>query len=239
LRRAVLASIVVVILVASVAITYLFTQTEAVPFTLNLIPDKLKGETIAGQQVVFLVSITSQSAQEVKISANAQNSAVLIEPETISTGQVAEVTVVPSVRGVGNNVIVIVNGERGNLRQSRTLNFTVAPGEDSLGDHARQLREMFVPWFATNRPELGITNDTQWMGTIVSPVWLVVSHYLFFSKDWEMHVYWHVMIPPYDWARVDLRHRFTETIPSLSFEISSLNASLLPQPIAPPVTVWR
>ena len=39
---------------------------------------------------------------------------------------------------------------------------------------------------------------------------LIVSHYLFFSEEWEMHVEWHIMVPPYDWAKIDLRHMFDE-----------------------------
>jgi len=31
---------------------------------------------------------------------------------------------------------------------------------------------------------------------MVSPQWLVVSHYLFFSEEWEMHVEWHIMVAP-------------------------------------------
>jgi hypothetical protein len=179
---------VLVILTASVTTTIHFMQPSAVPFTLNLIPDKLNGDAIAGQEVVLLVWITSQSAQEAKISAIAENSAVLIQPGTIPTGQVAEVTIVPDVGAVGSNIAVIVSVERGGMKQTRLLNLTVTSGEDSLGDHAREIRDTFVPWLANNHPQLGITNNTRWMGTIVSPIWLVVTHYLFFSKGWETHV---------------------------------------------------
>ena len=174
-----------------------------------------------------------------KVSVVAPSSAVSIEPEEVSPGQVTEVTVIPDVASVDNNVTVTVNAVRGGLMHSQTLNFTVIQGEDTLGDYARQMRDMFVPWLEVNHPELGITNQTQWVGTIVSPRWLVVSHYLFFSKEWEMHVYWHIMIPPYDWVRIDLRHRFTEVTPSLAFEISSRNASLPVQAIVPPDSIWR
>ncbi len=74
---------------------------------------------------------------------------------------------------------------------------------------------------------------------MVSPQWLVVSHYLFFSEDWEMHVSWHIMVAPYDWARIDLRHRFDEETPSYAFEISSVDAGSEPCPIDPPESVWR
>ena len=42
-------------------------------------------------------------------------------------------------------------------------------------------------------------------GTMVSPQWLVVSHYLFFSEQWELHLEWHIMVAPDDWARISGR----------------------------------
>lgn len=68
----------------------------------------------------------------------------------------------------------------------------------------------------------------------------MVSHYLFFSEEWELHIEWHIMMPPDDWARIDLRHRFDELEPSYAFEISSVNAtSSEPVPMEVPETVWR
>lgn len=92
---------------------------------------------------------------------------------------------------------------------------------------------------AASRPELGITAQTEWKGTMVSPVWLVVSHYCFFSEEWEVHVAWHVRVAPYDRARIDLRHRFDELEPSYAFEISSVSADSEPVETEPPESVWR
>ena len=92
---------------------------------------------------------------------------------------------------------------------------------------------------AENYPELGIIEDTAWNGTMVSPVWLIVSHYLFFSDEWEAHIEWHVMVPPSDWAKIDLRHWFDEVVPSYAFEISSLDVASEPVAIEVPETVWR
>lgn len=244
MRKTELISFISIVLVAVVAFSiYLYTRPEASPFTLRVTPESLKGDAIAGQHVIFLVMVenegSSQSAQAVRISATAPNSAIAVEPEAISPGQIAEVTIIPGVTSVGNNVTVTIYAERADLKHSQKVTFTVVEGEDSLGEYARQIRETFIQWLEVNHPELAITSETQWSGTVVSPRWLVVSHYLFFSKDWEMHVYWHIMIPPYDWARIDLRHRFTEVTPSLAFEISSLNASLPPAAIAPPEEIWR
>ena len=112
--------------------------------------------------------------------------------------------------------------------------------DDQLAPTATEMRGMFTGWLAENHPELGITPQTQWMATMPSPV-LVVEHYLYFNDEWEMHVMWHMMIPPYDWVRVELRRRFEETTYSLAYEISSRTAQppLEPVPIDPMNTLWR
>ena len=58
-------------------------------------------------------------------------------------------------------------------------------------------------------------------------------------EEWEVHLEWHVTMPPHDWAKIDLRHRFDELEPSYASEISSLNADSEPLPIEPPEAVWR
>jgi hypothetical protein len=217
---------------------------EAVPFSLQLIPQSVKGDTIAGQRCVFLITVADEGeggnkGEAVRISATAPGAEVTAVPNPISPGQVGEVTVIPDQASIGKTVTVTIQGERGGLNQTQTITFDVMEGEDTLEAYATEVRDRFIPWLAINYPELEITGDTQWTGTIVSPIWLVVSHYLFFSDEWEMHVSWHVMIAPHDWARIDLRHRFTEERPSHAFEISSLQAQEQPHPVDPEESVWR
>jgi hypothetical protein len=206
-------------------------------------PQELNGHAIAGQHCVFLVTITQEgeggSERAVSISATAPESTVSVNPQAIVPGQVAEVTVIPAQASVGKTIEVTILGEQGELTDEKVITFDVIEGEDDRGPYATELREKFVAWLTTNHPELGITNETEWSGTMVSPQWLVVSHYLFFSEDWEMHVSWHIMVAPYDWARIDLRHRFDEETPSYAFEISSVDADSEPCPIDTPESVWR
>jgi hypothetical protein len=103
-----------------------------------------------------------------------------------------------------------------------------------LGKLAAEMRDKFVPWLASNHPELGITSETEWIGTIVNPGILVVMHYMFYSEDWEMYVTWHVTIPPYDWTKIYLRPRFTETQSTMAFEISSVQGGEEPHSIELP-----
>ena len=104
----------------------------------------------------------------------------------------------------------------------KTIMIEVLAGVDGLAVDAVQMRDQFILWLTLNHPGLGITNETEWSGTIVNPRILVVMHYLFFSDDWEMYVTWHVTIPPHDWTRIYLRQRFAELRPSYAFEVSSV-----------------
>jgi hypothetical protein len=215
---------------------------EDVAFTINVIPEQLNGESIPGQRVVFLVTIDDegQAGQSpVRISAIAPGSEVVIYHQDIVEGQVAEVVVIPEQASIGKTVEVTITGDRGSLKDEQVVVFSVAEGEDDRQEYATELLDKFVAWLETEHPELGITSDTEWTGTMVSPVWLIVSHYLFFSEEWEAHVEWHIMIPPHDWAKIDLRHRFDELQPSYAFEISSLDAGSEPVPIELPESVWR
>jgi hypothetical protein len=211
-------------------------------FHISVVPEQLNGDSIAGQHCVFLVVITDdgqESGLPVTISAEAPGADVVIYHGDIFAGEVAEVAVIPAQASVGKNVTVTITGNRGKSTDQKVVDFAVAEGEDDRQEYAVELLDKFVPWLAENYPELAITVDTAWNGTMVSPVWLVVSHYLFFSDDWEAHIYWHVMIPPSDWARIDLRHRFDELASSYAFEISSLDAASEPVAIEVPETVWR
>ena len=218
------------------------SQEEIIPFHIDVIPEQLNGHSIAGQHCVFLVTITDEGGKSklpVDISAVASGAEVIIYQRAIPEGQVTEVVVIPTQASIGKTIEVTITGNRGGLTEEKVVSFEVIEGEDDREEYATELRDRFISWLELNHPELEITNDIEWSGTMVSPQWLIVSHYLFFSEEWEMHVEWHVMIPPYDWAKIDLRHRFDEQKPSYAFEISSLDANEEPIPIEVPESVWR
>jgi hypothetical protein len=235
----------IAVIIVIVAIATLPPPGEAdgiTAFSINVTPEQLNGDSIAGQHCVFLVTITDEGQEgqlPVRISAKAPGAEVVIYQQDIVEGQVAEVVVIPAQASIGKTIKVTITGNRGSSTDKKVVSFDVVEGEDDRQEYAGELLDRFVSWLATNHPELGITGDTAWNGTMVSPVWLVVSHYLFFSEEWEVHISWHIMVPPYDWAKIDLRHRFDELEPSHAFEISSLNATSEPVPTELPETVWR
>jgi hypothetical protein len=237
-----LAGIIGGCIVVVIVIVIIACHQPTPEFHINVIPEELKGFSITGQRCVFLVTITDEgqaSELPVNISATAPGAEVVIYQQDIVEGEIAEVVVIPAQASIGTTIEVTITGTQGSASDEKVVSFDVVEGEDDRQEYAEELLGRFVPWLATDHPELGITDDTAWNGTMVSPVWLVVSHYLFFSEEWEAHVSWHIMVPPDDWARVDFRHRFDELSPSYAFEISSVNATNEPIPIEPPETVWR
>jgi hypothetical protein len=133
---------------------------------------------------------------------------------------------------------VTITATRGAIERQAQRTLLMEPGEDDLGAEAAEHLAPFMDWLAAERPELELTAATAWEPTPGAHV-LVVNHYLYFSEEWELGLEWHVMIPPSDWARIYLRHRRSETQPSLAFEISSFSAGDEPQQIVAPDSVWR
>ena len=214
--------------------------TSAPPdFTLEIRPELSVGRTIRGQRVVFLVVAGgSPSDGPVQITATAEGAAVSVEPEALAPGTVGEVEVVPQPVAAEESLVVTIAGRRGDVERSESRTLTLVDGENGLAEEAASRLEPFMAWLAASRPELGLTPETDLAGTPGSWV-LVVNHYVYFSDAWEIDLAWHVMIAPDDWARVDLRRRWTESRPSLALEISSVTGGGEPHETAPAEDVWR
>jgi len=195
---------------------------------------------------------------------------VTVNPPAIVPGQVCEVTVIPGqinggedpnvyrstvaedeVRPVepiiepnepfeGKTLTISIMAERAGVQRAETVTVNTIQGEDQLAVLASTYRDRFIPWLAENYPELGVTQETEWVGTIVRPHYFVVMYYLFFSEGWEMGLRWHVMIPPYDFAEIYLRKRDTNLSSTHAFKIFSLDAQDEPQVVdLPQEGIWR
>lgn len=203
-------------------------------FALRVVPTEIT-DAIPGQRCVLLVAMEDDQAaagsEPITITVVGEGAYAQVENDAIGTDEVAEVSVfaLPRMTGdeatEGRTCSATIRARRGLVTREVTVPITITTEEDDLvAPFAHEVRDLFLPWLAEHRPELGIDSETSWAGTITTPHILVVTHYLFFSEEWEMHVFWHVMIPPYDWARIELRRRFQEETPSLAFEIPSRSA---------------
>lgn len=217
------------------------TTTAAPPaeqFELAVAPAKYFPIT-PGQWFVVVVSPSGGNGT-VEVTASVAGDAT-VEPAStsVSPGDVAEFTLVASQESVGSTLDLQLTAVRGEHRQSRTLPIEVVEWSDDIRPLATELRDRFVAYLETERPELGITSTTKWTPTITKPQILVVMHYLFFSEDWEMGVMWHVTVPEHAWSRMYLRPR-AEFSPTLGLEIPSyLDPEALPTPFEPPTEIDR
>jgi len=231
--------VILVVIIASISgilyYTHLNSETNPAQFSMIVTSRPflpIKGEkevpiAMPGQRVVFLVIVHDTGdgngyGKDVDISVTASGAETLVSNPTVKPGEVAEVIIIPDQTCLGKILTINIQGQRNGYTQSKTVDIEVVDWQDDLGEVAAEMRDKFIPWLENNHPELGITSKTEWEGTIVNPGILVVMHYIFYCDDWELYVTWHVMIPPYDWSRIYLRSRFTETQSTMAFEISSV-----------------
>ena len=215
--------------------------SAGVDFTLSVLPELFVGKAIGGQRVLLLVTVSGAPADgPVDVSASAAGAVAMVAPARLSPGTVGEVTVIPAPVTAEQELVVTITATRGGVERTAERTVGMFPGEDSDAGTAAEHLARFIPWLAANHPELGITAETEWT-TAEPPPLLVGSHYLFYSDEWELHVMWHVMIPPYDWTKYELRRRFAETEYSQGFVISSRSADppVDPEPLTPENTLWR
>jgi hypothetical protein len=190
-----------------------------------LLPDFIQG-VIPGARLVLLVGQSDPAAGEVIITAQAPGAtSIIIDPTTISGTEVAEVTIVPGATTTEKDLSITIEARGADDTWTTTRTVTVLPWEDDREGQAREILEMFTSWLAENRPELGITPETEFTGTFLAPQLLVVSHYGFFGVQWEVGLAWHVMIPPDDFSEIYLRPR-TELRPTHAFRIGSWQTAL-------------
>jgi hypothetical protein len=220
------------------------SPTPAADFTLQVLPVEEPVEArvaIPGERVAFLVTVSDEGsgAGPVTISATAEGASVAdIRNPQLEPGTVGEVWVVPEASSVDATATVEVTATRGDVEHAERRTIAIMPMADERAADAQPHFERWVAWLADNQPELGITRDTEWQPTFVS-TFLVVSHYAYWSPEWEMVVSWHNMIPPDDWSEIYLRRRDTETAPSLAFRQDSMAGATEPHSVEPPAEVLR
>jgi len=68
-------------------------------------------------------------------------------------------------------------------------------------------RDPLIQWLETEHPEFGNFSNQEWFAYMTYPQIWVVEHWTFLNSEWEMRICFHVMIPPYDWSMIQIRHR--------------------------------
>jgi hypothetical protein len=177
------------------------------------------------------------------ISAACDNATVSVGPKAIAEGYVAEVVVVPNEGTAGSIIRVRIKAEWQGYYDTEIVSLNIREKPETLEEltaDAITVRNKFISWIATNCPELGISLEDAWFGTIVYPNTVVIKYFLFFSEKWEVGIRWNASTDSVDWAQMYIRLRTVQFTPSRSFEMASLSApNLNIYEISPHKTVWR
>jgi hypothetical protein len=214
-------------------------------FTIEVFPaDEPSASRMAipGSGYCFLVVVTDATGAAggpVEISATATMATISkILPVELQPGVVGEVWVIADPATTEVMGSVTITGTRNGASQSVTRSLPVFPMAGERAADARPHFERWLAWLIAEHPELGITADTEWEPVFVSTL-LVVSHYSYWSEDWELTISWHNMIPPHDWSEAFLRRRGEETAPSLAWRQDSVKGKTEPREVTPPDSVVR
>ena len=137
---------------------------------------------------------------------------------------------------------VTVTAAGGSDDDGVTIAATAVPGSDDLAATAGDIAAVFLDELAGSVDGLPATVEELGSGTPVAGL-LVVSHYAWFSDEYEVGLGWHIMVAPDDWAELYLRPR-DELTPTRAFRLDSWSTALAGGPftiteIDPPPEVTR
>jgi len=200
---------------------------DVFPVHLEIFPAEIR-DAAAGEVNMLLVRISAASPlldpnRRFPLEVECPGARIHVVPATLPLGEVGEIHLVPHAVTAGTTLDITVCSHSWMPPAVAILHATSrVTHRDELVRDASAVRDVFTHWLEETHPELGVSSATSWSAIPVRTHRLVVTHCLFLSEDWEMAVWWHVTMPPHDWARMYLRRRFHESSPTLAAEIRSM-----------------
>lgn len=200
---------------------------------------------ISGERPLALVEV-SGDAQAGPVELSAESSidgmAVRLEPSSIDVGQVAEVWVDVPVVDRDVSFTVTVTASQGDEEASVLVGATAIQGVDDLADTAEQIVQVFLDEMGDEVPGLPASAGELTGGTPIAGL-LVVTHYAWFTPEYEVGLAWHIMVAPDDFAELYVRPR-RSLVPTRAFRIGSWSTALAGgeadlREIDPPAEVTR
>jgi hypothetical protein len=121
--------------------------------------------------------------------------------------RVAEVSIRPDATAEFRDYEIKVEAGDGNTIRTLSLQVEMLQWSAGVSDFAETRLDEFVDWFRERDLEFGNLATKKWFTYLTYPRILVVEHWTFVSRDWEVRLCYHVMVPPYDWSMIRLRRR--------------------------------
>jgi len=236
-NKVLLIAIVCVAVLVGFMLYHTLSYTTALPnqFLIEVTPDR-PVDAIVGQKCVLIVNVIDNEnilegresygePVSISVAVNDEVASLTYYPKKISSGRVTEIVVIPKALSADSTLTVLIQGERGGLKELKFITVNVRELTKDIEDaeaHATGLRNEFTSWIAVNHPELNITEETCWVGAHVDSVSLDTKYYLFYSSNWEMGISWREG-STHNHTTIYLRHRYEESVPSLAYELTLLD----------------
>lgn len=181
---------------------------------------------IPGTRPMALVAVDTDTDDAVRLTGTASLSGaeVSFQPASVSANGVAEVWVTLPETSDETPFTVTVTATAGSTKTEATIDATAIPGTDDLGATAVTIVDVFLDEMEGLVPGLPASSDGLSNGTPVAGL-LVVSHYAWFTDEYEIGLAWHIMIAPDDFAELYLRPR-DEVAPTMAFRINTWSTAL-------------
>jgi hypothetical protein len=68
-------------------------------------------------------------------------------------------------------------------------------------------RDEFIEYLHSEYPDMGNFSNQDWYSYMTYPGIIVVEHWTFLSREYEMRMCYHATIPPHNWSKIRLRPR--------------------------------
>jgi hypothetical protein len=213
---------------------------DATPPQLHVSPQFIN-RLIPGHRPLGLVSIDQGGAVELTATVDLKGATASLEPAALDDAGVAEVWVDLPDTDQETPFTVTVTASRDDARSSVDVAAIEAPGTDDLAPMATDIAAVYLRDLAGSSG-LPATVDELTGGTPVAGL-LVVSHYAWFTDQYEIGLAWHIMIAPDDFSELYVRPR-GELAPTQAWRIDSWSTALAGgsyslTEIEPPAEVMR
>ena len=121
---------------------------------------------------------------------------------------VAEIRIAPDDDAPIDNLTIVLTATHNGVHTTLPLTVEMFEWEQSKtpGEEIGY-RDTFISWLNDAHPELDISAADHFLRWHTYPQIIIVEHWTFLSRDWELRVCYHVMIPPHDWSKMLLRRR--------------------------------
>lgn len=181
---------------------------------------------IPGDRPLAIVAVEGDAEARVELVATIDlaGATASVVPASLQPGEAGEVWVSLPPTNTESPFEVTVTGTGDGVDRSIVIGATAIPGSDDLAATATEIVAVFLDELGGAVP--GLPSDPAELGT-GTPVagLLVVSHYAWFTDEFEIGLAWHIMVAPDDWAELTMRPR-DELQPTRAFRLDSWSTAL-------------